>query len=59
MDLKNWMIVPKKSPKRPKIPKHSIKNPINVHFIKIRNIPNEKHNVPLILVGLVKKVTVR
>lgn len=52
-------MVPKKSPKRPNIPKHSIINPINDLFAKINSIPVQKHKVPLILVGLVKNVTVR
>lgn len=51
-------MVPKKSPKSPKIPKLSIKKPKNDHFIKISAIPIPKHTVPLILVGLVKNVTV-
>lgn len=52
-------MVPKKSPKRPNIPKHSIINPMNDLFAKINSIPVQKHKVPLILVGLVKNVTVR
>lgn len=51
-------MVPKKSPNKPKIPKLSIMKPKNDLFIKISNIPKAKHKVPLILVGLVKKVTV-
>lgn len=34
-------------------------NPINDLFAKIRSIPVQKHNVPLIFVGLVKNVMVR
>lgn len=56
---KNCTMVPKKSPKSPNIPKHSTTNPMNDHFIKINNIPVQKHIVPLNLVGLVKNVTVR
>lgn len=59
MDRKNWTMVPKKSPNNPKIPKLSNTNPTNDRFIKINKIPTAKHNVPLILVGRVKNVTVR
>lgn len=54
MDLKNWIIVPKKSPNNPKIPKLSNINPINDRFIKINNIPIIKHKLPLNLVGRLK-----
>lgn len=58
MDLKNVTIVPKKSPNNPRIPKLSMMNPMKLLFIKINKIPNPKNTVPLILVGLVKKVIV-
>lgn len=59
MDLKNCTIVPKKSPNNPNIPKLSNMNPTKDHLIKISIIPNAKQTVPLILVGRVKKETVR
>lgn len=59
IDLRNCTIVPKKSPKRPSIPKLSMINPKNDLFIKIKSIPMQKHMVPLIFVGLLKNVIVR
>lgn len=58
IDLKNWIMVPKKSPKSPRIPKLSIINPIKVLLIRINSIPIQKQIVPRTLVGLVKNVTV-
>lgn len=58
-DRKNWIMVPKKSPKSPNIPTDSTINPINDHFIKINNMPTQKHTVPLILVGREKNAMVR
>jgi hypothetical protein len=57
-DLKNWTIVPKKSPNNPKIPNDSKMNPKKECFNKINKIPNMKHKLPRILLGLVKKVIV-
>ncbi|OBA27911.1 hypothetical protein HANVADRAFT_22814, partial [Hanseniaspora valbyensis NRRL Y-1626] len=58
-DLRNWMIIEKKSPNKFRIPKNSIIKPINVHFInKIKKIPEKKQILPLLLFCLVKKTTV-
>ncbi|EMG47931.1 hypothetical protein G210_1594 [Candida maltosa Xu316] len=59
IDLKNWIIVPKKSPNNPKIPKLSNMNPMNDLFKKINNIPSRKHTSPSILLGRSKNRTVR
>lgn len=52
------MIVPKKSPKRAKIPNDSSMKPIKDLFIRINKIPIKKQSRPLILLGLVKKFIV-
>lgn len=57
-DRKNWIIVPKKSPKSPKMPTDSTMNPTNDHFIKINKMPKLKQTVPRILVGREKKAMV-
>lgn len=42
---KNEINVPKKSPKSPTIPKHSIINPIKLHPYKTRKNPKKKRHV--------------
>lgn len=57
-DLRNWTIIPKKSPNKPKMPTVSIMNPTKVHLIKIRSIPVIKHKDPRLFVGLLKNTVV-
>lgn len=57
-DLRNSTMVPKKSPKRNKIPTDSNPNPMKECFIKIRKIPPKKKRVGLIFVGRAKKYIV-
>lgn len=57
-DLKNWTIIPKKSPNSPIIPRDSTRKPIKVHFIRIINIPRLKKKEPRLFVGLEKNITV-
>lgn len=45
-------------PNNAKIPKLSIKNPVNGHLTNIKNIPNENAIEPRIFVGLVKNTIV-
>lgn len=54
-DRKNSTMVPKKSPKRKRIPTDSTAKPTNERFIKINVMPPKKNNVGLILFGLAKK----
>ncbi|GEQ67293.1 hypothetical protein JCM33374_g957 [Metschnikowia sp. JCM 33374] len=58
-DLRNRTIVPKKSPKRNKIPTDSTANPMKERFIKMRMMPPKKKSVGFILVGRAKKYMVR
>lgn len=58
MDLRNWTMVPKKSPNKPKIPRLSIRKPIKDFFNNMSIIPTQKQSEPRILVGLVKNVVV-
>ena len=58
MDLRNWTIVPKKSPNKPKIPMLSIIKPMKDFFINMNIMPTQKQIEPRILVGLVKNVVV-
>lgn len=56
--LKNWTIIPKKSPNKPMIPRDSTINPTKVHLERINNMPNTKKMDPRLFVGRVKKMTV-
>ncbi|EGA77272.1 Got1p [Saccharomyces cerevisiae VL3] len=58
IDLKNCTMTPKKSPKRPIIPRDSIIKPKNVHFNSIKKAPTRKNSEPRLLFGLVKKIYV-
>lgn len=58
IDLRNWTITPKKSPKSPTIPSDSIIKPRNVCFISIKRIPKTKKMDPRLLFGLEKNIKV-
>lgn len=58
-ERKNRTMVPKKSPKRYKIPTASTLKPMNEYFNNMRQIPEKKNKVALIFVGRAKKYMVR
>lgn len=57
-DLRNSTIVPKKSPKRNKIPMDSTPNPMKECLVKMRMMPPKKKSVGFIFVGRAKKYIV-